>query len=126
MIRTELATPIDFTSLSIPEIIQIVTDVFKAQKVTNIKIHKRTGEITCKAYLEWETTDDNGKQIIYTAPSEVVMSNPFDNDIDSLLIDDDYVSFEERQKFKQFCFANGIYETAMIENNPYMKEKINE
>ncbi len=122
MTRTELATPIKFTSLSIPEIIQIATDIFNAKKVTNIKIHKKDGEITCKAYLEWETTDNNGKQVVYTSPSEVIMSNPFDNGSDALLIDDDYTSFEERQKFKQFCFAKGIYETAMIEKNPYMEE----
>ena len=125
MTRTELATPIKLTDLSIPEIIQIVTDIFKAKKVTNIKIHKKDSEITCKAYLEWETTDDNGKQVVYTAPSEIIMLNPFDNDADSLLIDDDYASFEERQKFKQFCFAKGIYETAMIENNPYIKKTKN-
>ena len=99
-----------------------VTDIFNARKVTNIKIHKKDGEITCKAYLEWETTDDNGKQVFYTSPSEVIMSNPFDNGADALLLDGDYATSDELQKYKQFCFAKGIYETAMIENNPYTKE----
>lgn len=118
----ELSTPIKFTDLSTPEIIQVVTDIFKPKKITNIKIHKKNEEITCKAYFEWETTDDNDKLITYTAPSEIIMFNPFDHGRNALMIDLDCATSKEYHQFKQFCFAKGIYETAMIKNNLYLEE----
>ena len=110
----------EFLSLTDDEVKQIVNDIFIPEKITCITRSKKHGEIRCKIYVEWETTDENDEPVVYTAPSDIVMSNPFDNHEESLLVDDNYASSGELLKLKQFCFAKGIYETSVVKNNPYL------
>ena len=109
-----------FTDLTKDEVRFIVTEMFNPKKVTNIKIHKRDDEITCTIYTEWETTDDDGKDIIVTIPDEVTLYNPFDYG-ERAIYADFSVNGSDYNKLKSFCYAKGIYGASIewLTNNPY-------
>ena len=109
----------EFLSLTNDEIKQIVTDIFAAKKVTNIKRSKEWDEITCKIYTEWETTDDDGNKIPELIPDELTLCDPFKYGQRALQVEfglnsSDYV------KLKQFCIAKGILPD-WVKNNPYIQ-----
>lgn len=110
----------EFLSLTNDEVKQIVTDIFDAKKVTNIKRSKKWDEITCKIYTEWETTDDDGNKIPELIPDELTIRDPFKYNEGALNVNfqlksSDYI------KLKQFCIAKGILPD-WVKDNPYMKE----
>ena len=98
----------EFLSLTDEEVKQIVTDIFVAKKVTNIKRSKKWDEITCKIYTEWETTDDNGKEVVELIPDEL--------HVQFQLKSSDYI------QLKQFCIAKGILPD-WVKNNPYINKE---
>lgn len=111
----------EFLSLTDEEVKQIVTDIFAAKKVTNIKRSKKCDEITCKIYTEWETTDDDGNKIPELIPDELTMCDPFKYGenalhVDFKLLSSDYI------KLKQFCIAKGILPD-WVKDNPYIKKE---
>lgn len=101
----------EFLSLTNDEVKQIVTDIFAAKKVTNIKRSKKWDEITCKIYTEWKTTDDTGKEVADLIYDELTLRDPFKYGEKS----SDYI------KLKQFCVSKGIY-PEWYRNNPYMQK----
>jgi len=108
-----------FLDLTDDEIKQIVTDMFKAKKVTSIKRNKKYDRITCKVYVEWKSYDDNDKIIVEKLCDEITLSDPFKYETMSIaapfsLKREDYI------KLMQFCFAKGVYESYLIKNNPYL------
>lgn len=110
-----------FTDLAKDEIRFIVNEMFKPKKITNIKAHKRDDEITCTIYTEWETTDDDGNDIIEVIPDEITLRNPFDYGEESIYADFGLNS-SDYTKLKQFCYAKGIYGQSIewLINNPYV------
>lgn len=109
-----------FLSLNNEEVKQIVTDMFSPKKITCIKRSKKYDEITCRIYTEWETTDDDGNEVIELIPDDIELRNPFDYGEYAIhaqfqITTDDYI------KLKQFCFAKGIYGKSIewLLNNPY-------
>ena len=110
----------NFVDLTNEEVKRIVTDIFAAKKVTNIKRSKRNGEITCTIYTEWQTTDDDGTVIDELIPDELTLMNPFEYGYDAIQVDFQK-NPEDYKKLKQFCFANGVYgkEIDWIFKNPY-------
>ncbi len=111
----------EFLSLTNEEVKQIVTDIFAAKKVTNIKHSKKWDEITCKIYTEWETTDDNGKEVVDLIPDELTLCDPFKYDENAL-----HVQFPLRSsdyiQLKQFCIAKGILPD-WVKDNPYINKE---
>lgn len=111
----------EFLSLTDEEVKQIVIDIFAAKKVTNIKRSKKWDEITCKIYTEWETTDDDGKEVIELIPDELTMCDPFKYNEEALHVNFQLKSSDYIQ-LKQFCIAKGILPD-WVKDNPYMKEE---
>lgn len=110
----------EFLSLTDEEVKQIVTDIFAAKKVMNIKRSKKWDEITCKIYTEWETTDDDGKEVIELIPDELTMCDPFKYNEEALHVNFQLKSSDYIQ-LKQFCIAKGILPD-WVKDNPYMKK----
>ncbi len=110
----------EFLSLTNDEIKQIVTDIFATKKVTNIRRSKKWDEITCTIHTEWESTDDDGKEVVKLIPDELTLCDPFRYGKDAL-----HVQFQLRMsdyiKLKQFCVAKGILPD-WVKDNPYMKK----
>ena len=111
----------EFLSLTNEEVKQIVTDIFAAKKVTNIKHSKKWDEITCKIYTEWETTDDNGKEVVDLIPDELTLCDPFKYGEDALHVQFQLKSSDYIQ-LKQFCIAKGILPD-WVKNNPYINKE---
>ena len=107
-----------FTDLTKDEVKRIVTDIFAAKKITNIKYHKREDSISCLMYTEWGSEDDEDG--ILTIADELILSNPFDNGLDAIDVHDISVNSKDYRKLEQFCFAKGIYGTDWIKDNPYL------
>ena len=103
------------------EIKQIVTDIFAAKKVTNIKRSKKWDEITCTIYTEWESTDDDGNMVREVIPDELELKDPFVYGEQAI-----YVQFglksSDYVKLKQFCISKGILPD-WVKNNPYIQQK---
>ena len=111
----------EFLSLTDDEVKQIVTDIFSAKKVKNIKRSKKWDEITCKIYTEWETTDDDGKEVVELIPDELTLCDPFKYGEDALQVQFQLNSSDYIQ-LKQFCIAKGILPD-WVKNNPYIKKE---
>ncbi len=111
----------NFIDLTDDEIREIVTDIFAPKKITCIKRSKKWDEITCKIYIEWETTDDDGNKIPELIPDELTLMNPFDYGKDAIQVQFP-VNGEDYTKLKQFCFAKGIYGVSIkwLMDNPYV------
>lgn len=97
-----------FLDLSDNEIRQIVNDIFSPQKISCIKKSRKYDEITCKAYTEWTSYNDDGKEEVSVIPDEVVLRNPFDYGEGAIQAQFQLLA-EDYNKLKAFCFSKGIF-----------------
>lgn len=105
------------------EICQIVNDLFSPKKITNIKIHKRDGSISCSIYTYWYHKDENGNEEEKEFKDNLTLRNPFDNDFyDAIEFEDNNYPTDSKdlKTFKQFCYAKGILPKYLTEDNPYL------
>lgn len=114
----------NITDLNDIEIMFIVNEVYKPEKITKIirKIKKKEVIVTVKT--QWHTTDDNGKDIYYLDSETLTLRDPFATE-DGFGYDPNTYSFnssEEQEKFKKYCLAKGV--CYLLQNNPYLKEVI--
>ena len=103
-----------FMDLTEEEVREAVMSIIKPKKITKFK--KLKDCFRMNVYTEWQTTDDNGKEVTNTICDEIEFSDPWENGRDS--IDWDYVDWSDIHKLKQFCFAKGVCSYA--KDNPYL------
>jgi len=110
------------TDLTNEEIKEIVSDIFKARKITCIKRYRNSEEVTCKIYTEWEPDEPGGKPIVLA--DELTLRNPFVYGSKAIAVDMSLKS-EDYKKLKQYCYAHGVTEGVddYLHDNPYLKKK---
>ena len=106
------------------DIRRVVTDMFSCKKVTCIKRSKKWDEISCKIYTEWETTDDDGNEVVEVLADDLELKNPFDYGESAIHVQMGLNS-EDYTKWKQMCYARGIRGASIkwIEDNPYTNKE---
>ena len=122
MSTKQVKTQRSFLDLTDEEVRELVQYIFEPKKITCIKRNKKWDEITCKIYTEWNTTDDDGKEIVELIPDELTLKNPFDYGEEALHVDFQLHS-TDYFKMKQYCYAKCIYGASIqwLIDNPFMK-----
>lgn len=104
--------------LTVDEVKYIITEIFKAKKVSNVKFNKHDDVITCSIYTEWG--DD--REII---KDDLTIYNPFDKNEDYIFLVDFPTNHEDVKKLRQFCYAKGVGGSMvdwLVLENPYMEK----
>ena len=64
-----------FAELTDEEVREVVSDIFKPERISCIKRSKRDDEIICKIYTRWDGGEDEPDSFL--ACDELTMRNPF-------------------------------------------------
>ena len=94
------------------EIRQILTDLFKPEKITRIQRHKRDQVIRANVYMRWEC---DGEETMIK--DSVDLRDPFGSG--SPIGVDFYIDGEDIRRFTQFCLAKGV--CPYLKDNPYIQ-----
>lgn len=104
-----------FMDLTEEEVRGAVSVIIMPKKITNFR--KLKDCFRMKVYTDWETTDDDGNEVLHTICDEIELRDPWENGRKA--IDWEYLDSHDIYLLKQFCFAKGICEYAV--GNPFLE-----
>lgn len=107
----------DFLSLTREEVERIVTDIFQATKVIDIKNHSQDDSITCKVMLPLKTVDGRIIDNSVEHSLRLTLRNPYLNPQEKALDIACTVTKDDYMLFRKYCLAKGI--CPLLEDNPY-------
>ena len=105
------------------EIKQIVDDMFKTEKITCIRRHKRDDYVTCNIYYKW-TCQDDGHDDSTISCDEIELRDPDIAGWEAVYSSGYPTDSSDVDLLQQFCIAKGII-PEWLRNNPYLKEASN-
>lgn len=110
------------TDLSTDDIKKIVNDMFKPDSISTIYYNTEADEISMEITTTW-TAKIDGKEQDTEMTDELILRNPFLYDKYEAVEVDFEADDKDYEKWKQFCYAKGITNVALEQDNPYLDEE---
>jgi len=106
------------TDLSDDQIRYIVNEIFKPKEIKNIERDNEWECVTCNITTTWNGDVGEGEDEIIECEDELELKDPFE--YGSPLRVDFSISCDDVRKYKQLCFAFGIFPN-WLSSNKYIR-----